>query len=153
MSYLEPEAPIGMHLHAIHPVRPEYLHARNLPPRTLKLRAWIEGQIEMSGTPVSLPESLHLSIFHPTDASREELFEVAKASEDRQLPYWADIWPSGLALASVALQRSDELAGMRVLELGSGLGTYGGGNPEGRSVGPWPSTTARSRSSSAGTTR
>ena len=39
------------------------------------------------------------------------------------MPYWATPWPSGLALAEVALARRERLAGRRVLELGCGLGT------------------------------
>ena len=39
----------------------------------------------------------------------------------RTAPYWARLWPSGLALAD-ALALRDELDGARVLELGSGLG-------------------------------
>jgi predicted nicotinamide N-methyase len=38
------------------------------------------------------------------------------------LPYWAEIWPSGIALGDVALARAAALAGRAVLELGSGLG-------------------------------
>jgi predicted nicotinamide N-methyase len=36
------------------------------------------------------------------------------------MPYWAELWPSGLALARHVATR--ELAGLRVLELGCGLG-------------------------------
>jgi predicted nicotinamide N-methyase len=39
----------------------------------------------------------------------------------RTAPYWARLWPSGLALAD-ALAARDDLGGMRVLELGCGLG-------------------------------
>lgn len=38
----------------------------------------------------------------------------------RSAPYWATAWPSGLALAQALASR--ELAGLRVLELGCGLG-------------------------------
>src|SRR4051812_31654835 len=39
----------------------------------------------------------------------------------RTAPYWARLWPSGLALADALATRSD-LAGRRVIELGCGLG-------------------------------
>jgi predicted nicotinamide N-methyase len=39
----------------------------------------------------------------------------------RTAPYWARLWPSGLALAD-ALALRDDLDGVRLLELGSGLG-------------------------------
>ena len=52
------------------------------------------------------------------DAVLDEL-----ASPEPHMPYWATLWPSGLALAEVALARRAQLAGRRVLELGCGLGT------------------------------
>ena len=39
------------------------------------------------------------------------------------MPYWATLWPSGVALAEVALQRRAQLVGRHVIELGCGLGT------------------------------
>jgi predicted nicotinamide N-methyase len=44
------------------------------------------------------------------------------AAPEPHMPYWATPWPSGLALAEVALARRGRLAGRRVLELGCGLG-------------------------------
>src|SRR5688500_18975874 len=52
------------------------------------------------------------------DAVLDEL-----ASPEPHMPYWATPWPSGLALAEVALARRERVAGRRVLELGCGLGT------------------------------
>jgi predicted nicotinamide N-methyase len=40
--------------------------------------------------------------------------------QEEFLPYWAELWPSGLALARHVAAR--ELSGRRVLELGCGLG-------------------------------
>lgn len=53
-------------------------------------------------------------------ASSEALIdEDAFAAGDEYLPYWAELWPSAVALArTVAAQ---PLAGLRVLELGCGL--------------------------------
>lgn len=39
------------------------------------------------------------------------------------LPYWALVWPSGLALAETLLAHPEALRGKRTLELGCGLGT------------------------------
>jgi predicted nicotinamide N-methyase len=39
------------------------------------------------------------------------------------LPYWALVWPSGLALAETILAHPDTLRDKRTLELGCGLGT------------------------------
>ena len=52
--------------------------------------------------------------------SADELIDEEAFDEDEFLPYWAELWPSGLALAHVV--EGLELAGRRVLELGAGLG-------------------------------
>lgn len=64
-----------------------------------------------------------LSVLRPADADAlldEEAFE-----REERLPYWAELWPSGVALARLLSVRS--LRGARVLELGSGLGLPNGG--------------------------
>jgi predicted nicotinamide N-methyase len=43
---------------------------------------------------------------------------------DERLPYWADLWPSSLALAQYLWEAID-LQGLEVLELGCGLGLAG----------------------------
>jgi predicted nicotinamide N-methyase len=45
-------------------------------------------------------------------------------AEDERLPYWAELWPSALALARYIVQHL-HLAGRQVLELGCGLGLVG----------------------------
>jgi predicted nicotinamide N-methyase len=60
---------------------------------------------------------LELSLLRPADAAAlidEEQFEV-----EEFLPYWAELWPAGAALAEAL---PAELHGRRVLELGCGLG-------------------------------
>jgi predicted nicotinamide N-methyase len=53
------------------------------------------------------------------DAVLDELLAEDDPDEDR-LPFWAELWPSGSALARVVAGR--DLRGRRVLELGCGLG-------------------------------
>jgi predicted nicotinamide N-methyase len=53
------------------------------------------------------------------DAILDELLSEDDPDEDR-LPFWAELWPSGLALARAIA--SQPLTGRRVLELGCGLG-------------------------------
>jgi len=53
------------------------------------------------------------------DALLDELLEEDDPDEDR-LPFWAELWPSGTALARAVAGRP--LGGRRVLELGCGLG-------------------------------
>ncbi len=70
---------------------------------------------------------MRLRILRPPSA--EELIDEAAFDEEEFLPYWAELWPSGLALARQIAPRG--LHGLRVLELGCGLG--------------WPSLTAALR--------
>jgi predicted nicotinamide N-methyase len=66
---------------------------------------------------VELAPGLRLSILRPPSA--EELIDEATFDEEEFLPYWAALWPSGLALARHVA--ACELRGKRVLELGCGL--------------------------------
>ena len=61
---------------------------------------------------------MRLSILRPPSA--DELIDEATFDEEEFLPYWAELWPSGLALARHVAGL--ELAGRKVLELGCGLG-------------------------------
>jgi predicted nicotinamide N-methyase len=56
------------------------------------------------------------------DAILDELLAEDDPDEER-LPFWAELWPSGTALAEAVAGR--DLAGRRVLELGCGLGLVG----------------------------
>jgi len=58
-----------------------------------------------------------LLVTRPDDP--ESLIDEERFEEDEFLPYWAELWPSGVALADYAATL--ELAGLRVLELGCGL--------------------------------
>jgi predicted nicotinamide N-methyase len=67
---------------------------------------------------VELGPGLRLEILRPPSA--DELIDEAAFDEEEFLPYWAELWPSGLALARHVATL--ELHGRRVLELGCGLG-------------------------------
>ena len=67
---------------------------------------------------VELGDGLGLEILRPPSA--EELIDEAAFDEEEFLPYWAELWPSGLALARHLAGL--ELRGLKVLELGCGLG-------------------------------
>jgi predicted nicotinamide N-methyase len=49
----------------------------------------------------------------------DELLDEEAFADDEFLPYWAELWPAALALAGVL---PDRLDGVRVVELGCGLG-------------------------------
>jgi predicted nicotinamide N-methyase len=59
-----------------------------------------------------------LAVLRPPDA--EALIDERAFEQEEFLPYWAELWPSGLVLARVVAARQVE--GQRVLELGCGLG-------------------------------
>jgi len=46
-------------------------------------------------------------------------------NRDERLPYWAELWPSSLAMAEYILNNKDNFSGKKILELGSGLGLAG----------------------------
>jgi predicted nicotinamide N-methyase len=72
--------------------------------------ALIEERIEIAGR--------ELALLRPPSA--DELIDEEAFDEEEFLPYWAELWPSGVALAEVVAGL--ELRGKRVLELGAGLG-------------------------------
>jgi predicted nicotinamide N-methyase len=63
-------------------------------------------------------EGRDLRLLGPRDA--EALLDEEAFDHEEFLPYWAELWPSALALARALARRS--LRGRRVLELGCGLG-------------------------------
>ena len=63
-------------------------------------------------------DGLRLSVLRPRQA--EALLSEEAFEHEEFLPYWAELWPSGVALARVVRRR--DVRGLRVLELGCGLG-------------------------------
>jgi predicted nicotinamide N-methyase len=59
-----------------------------------------------------------LRLLRPRDA--EALLDERAFEREEFLPYWAELWPSALALARAVVARA--LRGARTLELGCGLG-------------------------------
>jgi predicted nicotinamide N-methyase len=59
-----------------------------------------------------------LTILRPPSA--DDLIDEEAFDDEEFLPYWAELWPSGAALAEVVAGL--DLKGARVLELGAGLG-------------------------------
>jgi len=66
---------------------------------------------------VRLP-GLRIALRRPKDS--ESLLDENAFEHEEYLPYWAELWPSARALAAVLAGR--DLGGVRVLELGCGLG-------------------------------
>jgi predicted nicotinamide N-methyase len=59
-----------------------------------------------------------LEVLRPRDA--DALLDERAFEHEEYLPYWAELWPSGVTLARRVASRA--LKGARVLELGCGLG-------------------------------
>jgi predicted nicotinamide N-methyase len=75
-----------------------------------------ELDVELVDDAVAL-DGLELAILHPRQA--DELLDEDAFAREEYLPYWAELWPSGVALARALRGRA--LRGARVLELGCGL--------------------------------
>ena len=73
----------------------------------------VETSLELGG--------LTIRIEHPPSA--DELIDESAFEHEEFLPYWAELWPSSIALARAV--SALPLAGARVLELGCGLGLPG----------------------------
>lgn len=70
---------------------------------------------------VDLPgTSESMTISRPVGYDR--LIDDAAADPEQNLPYWAELWPSGVALAGKITCDPRIVRGRRVLELGCGLG-------------------------------
>jgi predicted nicotinamide N-methyase len=78
----------------------------------------VRGALNLVEEKVDLGDGLRLEILRPPSA--DELIDEAAFDEEEFLPYWAELWPSGLALARHVA--ASDVHGLRVLELGCGLG-------------------------------
>ncbi|MEJ7761632.1 MAG: methyltransferase [Thermomicrobiales bacterium] len=61
-----------------------------------------------------------LDILRPDDT--DALLDRAADDPEQNLPYWAEIWPSGIALADALLTSDPIASSTRTVEIGSGLG-------------------------------
>jgi predicted nicotinamide N-methyase len=70
---------------------------------------------------VVLPRSgVTFSVVRPADT--DHLLDQAAADPEQNLPYWAEIWPSGVALADEIARDPSIMRAPSTLELGAGLG-------------------------------
>jgi predicted nicotinamide N-methyase len=61
-----------------------------------------------------------LKVTRPTNT--DLLLDQIVNDPEQNLPYWAELWPSGIALAAAVACQPDIVTGKRCLELGSGIG-------------------------------
>ena len=83
--------------------------------------AFLDSIGELRVDRVDLPgTSVAFQVVRPVNYDR--LIDEAAADPEQNLPYWAEIWPSGMALAARIARTPEIVNGNRVLELGCGLG-------------------------------
>ena len=88
-----------------------------------ELAGWIETRVATRDRLITLPRTEErLTIRGPAREGHDRLFAAARVQREQPRPYWADIWPSGVALADLVVEQADALVGGPVLELGCGLG-------------------------------
>lgn len=72
--------------------------------------------------------SVRLTLVANTDELMDQLIakgEAHKDVQDERIPYWADLWPSAIALGKYLVREKMIRPGMRVTEIGCGLGLPG----------------------------
>ena len=85
------------------------------------LRREVESVGPLLDEELELPHcGRRLTVLRPTNI--DLLLDGAADDPEQQLPYWAEVWPSGLALADAIFTKPEMVRGRRVLELGCGLG-------------------------------
>lgn len=91
------------------------------PTRLAALRADAAGIGRLVDETIVLPRAGRTMVLvRPGDM--DELLDRAVGDPEQNLPYWCEIWPSGVALADAILTEPGHVADGPVLELGSGLG-------------------------------
>lgn len=86
-----------------------------------QLERRLRAKWKLVDVPVRLPWS-NVSYGITQPATIDPLLDAAVDDPEEHVPYWAVIWPSGIALADLILAHRDEFAGKCILELGCGLG-------------------------------
>jgi predicted nicotinamide N-methyase len=90
-------------------------------PACRELIAALEHTGELIREPVAIPTTERvIDVVRPVDI--ETLLDQSADDPEQNLPYWAEIWPSGIALAAAIAHDPAVVAGQPVLELGSGVG-------------------------------
>lgn len=92
------------------------LNGRTAPLR-VTLPADPDGPLDQLTAALNMPAPTeHLPMADAGDVAR------ANVSAGLHIPYWAVVWPSGIALAEALLAEPDLVRGKRVIEIGCGIG-------------------------------
>lgn len=85
------------------------------------LRQRLAATLDLQDEVVAIPGSgTSLTVTRPSDT--DALLDRSQEDPEQNLPYWAELWPSGIALAAEIEADPAIVRGKDVLELGSGLG-------------------------------
>jgi predicted nicotinamide N-methyase len=97
------------------------IHAAEISATLTLLRQQIAHTGPLATEMVEIPQTRFvLKVTRPTDTNR--LLDQVADDPEQNLPYWSEIWPSGIALAGDIVRCPERVRGRRVLELGSGIG-------------------------------
>lgn len=97
------------------------MHAITSDPSAASLVAALDHTGELTLEHIAIPGTDRVvDVIRPVDV--ETLLDQSASDPEQNLPYWSEIWPSGIALAAAILQEPHLVAGIPVLELGSGVG-------------------------------
>lgn len=77
------------------------------------------GNLRTLSVPLPLTET-SVTVTYPTDT--DLLLDHVSGDAEQNLPYWAEIWPSGIALAAAIDQQPGRVRNLNILELGCGMG-------------------------------
>ena len=81
----------------------------------------LTATLALQDATVQIPGSdVVLNVTRPVDT--DVLLDQSADDPEQNLPYWAELWPSGIALAAEIQAQPWIVAGKDTLELGSGLG-------------------------------
>lgn len=94
---------------------------REVKTRRKRLRSHLRGLTELTETLVEVGNRTY-HVTHP--AAADALIDEEEFAQDERLPYWADLWPSSVALARHVAE-GKHLGGRRAVELGCGVGLPG----------------------------
>ncbi|TCJ18341.1 methyltransferase domain-containing protein [Rubrobacter taiwanensis] len=84
-----------------------------------RLRAHLSGRTDLKETTLRIGDREY-RLMHP--AAPYALIDEEEFARDERLPYWAELWPSAVALARQLEELGPCLSGRRVIELGCGVG-------------------------------
>lgn len=105
---------------------PPNLHAAE---RFDSLYQYFSQRYELEQLPLQIePYQFTITAIKNIDQLLDELIEQGPESigvKDERLPYWAELWPSSIALSQYIIGNAEITAGVTAIELGCGVGLAG----------------------------